>query len=131
MVDGDSQFKPLGRPAGLDHAAVLQAGVEHQGVDRLALCQQGISTAPDAAQIGQIASRGIDAAAQALAQERGGGPVPAGNDELVTGLEQQGCRLKTDPGAATSEQDLARGSITVLINRHGICFRQDSILLIQ
>ena len=102
MVDGDGEFKPLGRPAGLDQAAVLQAGVEHQGVDRLALCQQGFSTAPDAVQIGQIASRGIDAAAQALAQERGGVPIPAGDGEVVTGLEQQGCRLKTDPGAAAS-----------------------------
>jgi len=35
VIHRDGEFKSLGRPAGFSPAAVLQAGVEHQGVDRL------------------------------------------------------------------------------------------------
>ena len=131
VVHGDGEFKPLGRPAGLGFAAVLQAGVEHQCVDRLPSCQQGLGAELDAAQISQVADGGINRAAQTLAQDCGGAPIPAGQGEAVTGLKQQGRCLKTNPGAATGEQDVAAHSSAGLINRHGSCSRHHLILFPQ
>ena len=45
-------------------------------------------------------------AAQALAQPRSGGGIPAGQGEVVAVLKQQSCCLKTDTRAAASEQDV-------------------------
>ena len=57
VVHGDRELKTLHRPARFAGAAVLQAGVEHQAVDRLPSRQQVCCAALDAGEIAQVADR--------------------------------------------------------------------------
>ena len=124
VVHGDRELKTLRRPARFAGAAVLQAGVQHQAVDRLCRRQEIVGATLDAGEIRQIGDRGCQLApegfaplgfaplgfaplgfsplgpvrrlGQQLAEAIGAGDIAAEDGEVVTGRQQLLGGLVTD-----------------------------------
>jgi hypothetical protein len=88
MVHRHGEFEALRRPARCPGAAVLQAGVQHQRVDRRSLQQQRFCQVLHAVQIGQIADREGDRFRQRRCQGLCPALVAAGQGEAVASLGQ-------------------------------------------
>ena len=112
VVHRQGELKALGRPARFAGTAVLQAGIEHQGVDWHALLQQRRCQLLHAGQIGQIAEGPAHlilelAFRQQLTQRVGPGLAAAGQGEPVACRSQLLGSLQTDAGTGAGDQDVA------------------------
>lgn len=96
VVHGDGELVALGGTAWFGGPGLLEAGIEHQGVDRRAARQQLGGAARNAGQVGEIADGSVKGGgfAGALRQQslhggRRGGLIPARQGEGMARLEQQ------------------------------------------
>ena len=112
VVHGDGELVALGGTAWFGGPGLLEAGIEHQGVDRGGALEQLGGAARNAGQVGEIADGSMKARgfAGALRQQplhggRRGGLVPARQGEGMARLEQEPCRLEADARTGTGKQD--------------------------